>query len=269
MISGATDGSIAFWDITENVETFVQRVSSLNIEKYFDCQKRPRTGRGSQGGRQWRSLNSSMSKKRYSGKSVTKKTEDPANSDVLHSTCGNSPELNEIDISKNCSQAEQNVLLESETSRTDSLPEICEIHPIRVISNVHQSGVNCLHLSGMDCQGSDNCFLFNIVSGGDDQALNCLQIKLTQASTDVDSKILTPETTKKSTIQSNIIEKAAYDNCQNQIRSYNIRIFNNHRIASAHSSAIKGQIMITLLKFFQTLKCLVLIRNSKVIKDVH
>ncbi|XVF80749.1 hypothetical protein PTKIN_Ptkin15bG0100100 [Pterospermum kingtungense] len=157
VISGATDGSIAFWDITENVEMFVQRVSSLNIEKFIDCQKRPRTGRGSQGGRQWRSLNSSMSKKRF---------------------------------------------------------------------------------EGVDCQGSENCFLFTIVSGGDDQALNCLRFKLTPASTHVDA----PETIK-STIH-DIIVKAAYDNCQNQnqnqTQNYHIRFFNNHRINSAHSSAIKG-----------------------------
>ena len=255
MISGATDGSIAFWDITESVETFVQQVSSLNIEKSVDCQKRPRTGRGSQGGRQWRSLNSSMSKRRFGGNSVTRKAGDAANTDLLYATCGTSSELNGLEsISKNCSQAMQNALLESETSRTDPLPEICEIQPIHVINNVHQSGVNCLHLSGMDYQGSENCFLFHIVSGGDDQALHCLRLKLTQSSAGLDTKILTPETIK-STIQSESIEKAVYYKSQNQTQNYHIRFFNHYRIASAHSSAIKGQIMITLLKFFQTLKC--------------
>lgn len=254
MISGATDGSISFWDITESVETFVQRVSSLNIEKFIDCQKRPRTGRGSQGGRQWRSLNNSMSKKRFGGNSVTRKPGDAANSDLLYATCGTSSELNDLESSsKNCSQAMHNAL-QLETSRIDSSPEICEIQPIHVMSNVHQSGVNCLHLSGMDYQGSENCFLFNIVSGGDDQALHCLRFKLTQSSMDLGAKILTTETIK-STIQSESIEKTVYCNSQNQTQNYHIRFFNHHRIATAHSSAIKGQIVITLLKFFQTLKC--------------
>ncbi|XVE77500.1 hypothetical protein DITRI_Ditri13aG0067600 [Diplodiscus trichospermus] len=229
VISGATDGSIAFWDITESVETFVQRVSSLNIEKFIDCQKRPRTGRGSQGGRQWRSLNSSMSKGRFSGNSVTKKAGDAANRDFL--SCGISSESNDTDISKNCSQAIHNSLLELETSRTDSLPEICQIQPIHVMNNVHQSGVNCLHLSGMDCQGSENGFLFGIVSGGDDQALNCFQLKLIQSSTDLGSKVMTPENIE-STIQPKSIE--------NQTQNYQIRFFNHYRIASAHGSAIKG-----------------------------
>ncbi|XWS76708.1 hypothetical protein CRYUN_Cryun01aG0201000 [Craigia yunnanensis] len=239
VIGGATDGSIAFWDITESAEAFVQRVSSLNIEKSIDCQKRPRTGRGSQGGRQWRSLNSSMSKRRFGGNSVTRKSGDAANNDLLYAS-GTSSELNDLEsISKNCSQAMHNTLLESETSRTDPLPEICEIQPIHVINNVHQSGVNCLHLSGMEYQGSENCFLFHIVSGGDDQALHCLQFKLTQSSAGLDSKILTPETIK-STIQSENIEKAVYYNGQNQTQNYHIRFFNHYRIASAHSSAIKG-----------------------------
>ncbi|WRX08182.1 WD40 repeat - like 5 [Theobroma cacao] len=239
VISGATDGSISFWDITESVETFVQQVSSLNIEKFIDCQKRPRTGRGSQGGRQWRSLNNSMSKKRFGGNSVTRKPGDAANSDLLYATCGTSSELNDLESSsKNCSQAMHNAL-QLETSRIDSSPEICEIQPIHVMSNVHQSGVNCLHLSGMDYQGSENCFLFNIVSGGDDQALHCLRFKLTQSSMDLGAKILTTETIK-STIQSESIEKTVYCNSQNQTQNYHIRFFNHHRIATAHSSAIKG-----------------------------
>ncbi|MBA0620750.1 hypothetical protein Godav_006435 [Gossypium davidsonii] len=207
VITGATDGSIAFWDITESVETFVQRVSSLNIEKFIDCQKRPRTGRGSQGGRQWRSLNSSMSKRRLGGDSVTRKAGDVDNSDS-NITPDTSSELNDLQKrSKNCSQAEHDTLLEPETSRTDSLTEICEIQPIHVMNNVHQSGVNCLHVSG-DFQGSENCYLLNIVSGGDDQAVHCLQLKLTLSSTELDAKVVTSETIR-STIQSESIENIA------------------------------------------------------------
>ncbi|KAA3462396.1 putative WD repeat-containing protein isoform X1 [Gossypium australe] len=237
VISGATDGSIAFWDITESVETFVQRVSSLNIEKFIDCQKRPRTGRGSQGGRQWRSLNSSMSKRRFGGDSVTRKAGDVDNSDS-NITPDTSSELNDLQKrSKNCSQAEHDTLLEPETSRTDSLAEICEIQPIRVMNNVHQSGVNCLHVSG-DFQGSENYYLLNIVSGGDDQAVHCLQLKLTLSLTELDAKVVTSETIR-STIQSESIENIVDCNNKNQAPNH-IRFLNQYRIPSAHSSAIKG-----------------------------
>lgn len=237
VISGATDGSIAFWDITECVETFVQRASSLNIEKFIDCQKRPRTGRGSQGGRQWRSLSSSMSKRRFGGDSVTRKAGDVDNSDS-NITRDTSSELNDLQKrSKNCSQAEHDTLLEPETSRTDSLAEICEIQPIHVMNNVHQSGVNCLHVS-RDFQGSENCYLLNIVSGGDDQAVHCLQLKLTLSSTELDAKVVTSETIR-STIQSERIENIVDCNSKNQAPNH-IRFFNQHRIPSAHSSAIKG-----------------------------
>ncbi|KAH1073865.1 hypothetical protein J1N35_026193 [Gossypium stocksii] len=237
VISGATDGSIAFWDITESVKTFVQRVSSLNIEKFIDCQKRPRTGRGSQGGRQWRSLNSSMSKRRFGGDSVTRKAGDVDNSDS-NITPDTSSELNDLQKrSKNCSQAKHDTLLEPETSRTDSLAEICEIQPIRVMNNVHQSGVNCLHVSG-DFQGSENCYLLNIVSGGDDQAVHCLQLKLTLSSTELDAKVVTSETIR-STIQSESIENIVDCNNKNQAPNH-IRFLNQYRIPSAHSSAIKG-----------------------------
>ncbi|KAB1999131.1 hypothetical protein ES319_D12G139500v1 [Gossypium barbadense] len=237
VITGATDGSITFWDITESVETFVQRVSSLNIEKFIDCQKRPRTGRGSQGGRQWRSLNSSMSKRRLGGDSVTRKAGDVDNSDS-NITPDTSSELNDLQKrSKNCSQAEHDTLLEPETSRTDSLTEICEIQPIHVMNNVHKSGVNCLHVSG-DFQGSENCYLLNIVSGGDDQAVHCLQLKLTLSSTELDAKVVTSETIR-STIQSESIESIV--DCSNKNQAPNhIRFLNQYRIPSAHSSAIKA-----------------------------
>ncbi|MBA0656195.1 hypothetical protein Goklo_008575 [Gossypium klotzschianum] len=252
VITGATDGSIAFWDITESVETFVQRVSSLNIEKFIDCQKRPRTGRGSQGGRQWRSLNSSMSKRRLGGDSVTRKAGDVDNSDS-NITPDTSSELNDLQKrSKNCSQAEHDTLLEPETSRTDSLTEICEIQPIHVMNNVHQSGVNCLHVSG-DFQGSENCYLLNIVSGGDDQAVHCLQLKLTLSSTELDAKVVTSETIR-STIQSESIENIV--DCSNKNQAPNhIRFLNQYRIPSAHSSAIKDGTWVFSTGLDQRIRC--------------
>ena len=60
VLSGSTDGSITFWDRTESVENFVRYVSNSKVDKHIDCQKRPRTGRGSQGGRWWKALGSGV-----------------------------------------------------------------------------------------------------------------------------------------------------------------------------------------------------------------
>ncbi|GMI98920.1 hypothetical protein like AT4G01860 [Hibiscus trionum] len=108
---------------------------------------------------------------------------------------------------------------------------------MHVMNHVHQSGVNCLHLSG-DFRGPESCFLFNIVSGGDDQALHHLQLRLAHSSAELDTKLLTSETIRSS-IQSESIDKIVYYNNRNQTRNYHIRFFNQHRISSAHSSAIK------------------------------
>ncbi|GLT50571.1 hypothetical protein SLA2020_240490 [Shorea laevis] len=237
VISGATDGSIAFWDITKSVEAFFQWTSILHAEKFIDCQKRPRTGRGSQGGRQWKSLNRIVSEKGFGGNSATKKAGDEDDSKLLHATCGISTKLLDQESSMtDCPQAANGALIGMEN--INSSPEICEVRPIHVMKNVHQSGVNCLHVSEMDCQSSGYDFLFNVVSGGDDQALHCLRFCLSLLSRDLDSQIWYPERTK-STIETENTQKFTHYS-QNQTHSYQIVFFNHHRITSAHSSAVKG-----------------------------
>lgn len=165
VISGSTDGSMAFWDLTQSVEAFIQQLSTLHIENYIDPQKRPRTGRGSQGGRWWKSLRRNVSKQTPAGDSVV----DPENGTL--------------------------------EDRNDDLScEICEIRPVHVLTNVHQSGINCLHVSE-DCQSSG--FVYKVISGGDDQALHYLGFDL-------------------------------------QSEDYRIRFLYQERVASAHSSAVKG-----------------------------
>lgn len=56
IISGATDGSITFWDLTQSINSFMQLVAEIQPQTLIDCQTRPKTGRGSCGGRKWRSL---------------------------------------------------------------------------------------------------------------------------------------------------------------------------------------------------------------------
>ncbi|TQE01350.1 hypothetical protein C1H46_013030 [Malus baccata] len=67
----------------------------------------------------------------------------------------------------------------SEVNAYDSSSDIYEISPLAVFENIHQSGVNSLHVSGVEgCRSPEIGFLYNLISGGDDQALSCLTFEL-------------------------------------------------------------------------------------------
>ena len=287
MISGATDGSIAFWDLTGSIEAFMQRVSTLHVEKFIDCQKRPRTGRGSQGGRWWRSLSSSLSKRRVGSGLVTTKGGDGTNLNKLnHVASGTELLINDSESSAvACSQATTSLQLEvntddsssetceirplrvlnnvhhdsessapacsqataslqSEVNRDDSSSEIYEIRPLHVLNNVHLSGVNCLHVSDIkDCQSSLGGFLFNIISGGDDQALNYLRFELFLLATVTDDEFVTPDI--RNSISGPEITRPFVTYGENQNKNYAIKFLYHEKIASAHSSAVKGKTTIS------------------------
>lgn len=193
VIGGSTEGSITFWDLTESVEAFMGQLSTLQLQKSIEYHKRPRTGRGSQGGRWWRLLGSTLTNKQ-----------------VVNSVS-----------TESCSRA-----VNMETY--DSLSEVFVLRPLLVLSNIHQSGVNCLHVSDFkERQSFGHGFLYNLLSGGDDQAIHCLTFDLSVLPTSLDS----------------ILEKTPeMENCIFNFRkqNYGIRILYHDRIASAHSSAIKG-----------------------------
>ncbi|KAL5859325.1 hypothetical protein ACOSQ4_000621 [Xanthoceras sorbifolium] len=236
VISGATDGSIAFWDLTESVEAFMRQLSTLYLEKLIDCQKRPRTGRGSQGGRWWRTLSNARPKKKLDRNSATLNNEEGADCNTPnHTSCGLSTIPNDKDSST--VQPIHNAC-EPESNTIDFASEICEIQPMHVLKNVHQSGVNCLHVSEiMNCQNTDYGHQFYVVSGGDDQAIHCYGFDLALLS-GLDSKILTPAVNKSVTESENVKNLINYGPQQSQY--FRIRLFNHYGVTSAHSSAIKG-----------------------------
>ena len=237
-VSGSTDGSIAFWDLTDSVEAFMQWVSVCNVEKFFDCQKRPRSGRGSQGGRWWRSLSSGLSKKRQHGGVVSSKAKDETNGvSSLPNGSGDSEMV--------CSQTMQTGSPESEIQTDNSSVEICEIQPLRLLQNIHQSGVNCLHVSEMKGgQNTDSCHVYSVVSGGDDQALRHLTVELSLKSINSDNGIVTPDTR-------HLVPEPGYEkdiDFQSWSKNYGIRFLNYEKISSAHSSSVKGKVNKTPLK---------------------
>lgn len=230
VISGATDGSITFWDLTESAEAFVRQVSSFHVEKFIDCQKRPRTGRGSQGGRRRRTL-SITKKKKTSNNLETSKAREEANDVTTKSN----------DMDESSVQAIHTASHEPESNTVDYATEMHEMQPMHVFRNVHQSGVNCLHVSvTKECPSTENGFQFYVVSGGDDQAIQCLRIEVLQLSNFRNSGIvksdvidLVPESTKAK----NLIYLGQKIN-----QDFAVRLFNHSSVSSAHSSAIKGKI---------------------------
>ncbi|KAF3567130.1 hypothetical protein DY000_02010826 [Brassica cretica] len=227
LISGATDGSIAFWDVTTSVEAFVKQVSSLHIEKFIDCQKRPRTGRGSQGGRKWKLLGAKRTQDSSSNSVSESAEEDPATS-LEDPANGVVPQENDTNES------------------ADSLPDTSEIKPSHVVKNAHQSGVNCLHVSRSSSSPSHgNGLMFNVISGGDDQALHCLSFN-----------ILSNSPANKS-----------------EAPSYSIRLTDRGGVASAHSSAIKGVWMDVKWIFStgldQRVRCWCLDKDGKLVEHAH
>lgn len=190
VISGSTDGSIAFWDLTETVETFMRKVSILQKEDCSNLQRRPRTGRGSQGGRRWRSLD------------VSKEKAAADNSHVL-----------DDDIQDQTSSNLGTLMAKGPSQEIDIM-----IWPLHVVNNVHQSGVNCLHVSygGRDdpYNGCESCI---VISGGDDQALHCFCF-------DVMGPAL----------------QHCSDSEMHEENKYQIVISHADKVGSAHSSAVKG-----------------------------
>ncbi|KAK7397007.1 hypothetical protein VNO78_18171 [Psophocarpus tetragonolobus] len=237
VISGSTDGSVAFWDLTDNVEAFMQRVSVCNVEKNFDCQKRPRTGRGSQGGRRWRSLSRDMSKKRQGSKVVNLKAEYNTKS-ISPDTLGTSYMPSDSEDSKMVSSYCTHTPPPELESKTDnSSVEICEIQPLCLLQNIHQSGVNCLHVSEIKGeQNNDVCHMYNIVSGGDDQALHHLVVELSPKSINPSDGILNSDITHFVSLPE--YGKDTY--LPSRSKNCKIRFLNYEKLPSAHSSSVKG-----------------------------
>lgn len=228
VISGCTNGTIAFWDLSETVEDFVCQVSSLHLENSIDFQKRPRTGRGSQGGRWRRSI--ARAKKAAAGSTAL-------DSQAIQEDNGPLATASSSVNSTNDAESHVGTLIASSTEAEASdnpMPKAQEISPLCVLMvhplcvlRVHQSGVNCLHVSeNRDSQSSHNEVLYDFVSGGDDQALTLIKFNVAPTSTiSMDSDF------------ERLRNNSAL--CQNQ--TVTIRFLYQKRVASAHSSAVKGK----------------------------
>lgn len=237
IISGSTDGSIAFWDLTDHVDKFMQQLSALQIGKGLDSQKRPRTGRGSQGGRQWRFLGSQVSNKTTSDEQLSEvpfSREKPDNG-FCATVTGTGKNVQHHAL-QGISRSVENTHVFSPDTPTRIKEVLQKACPLHIFKDVHQSGVNCLHVSDIDGpEVSDRKFTFYILSGGDDQSLNCLSLDFSPTSMRQSSENSTLEQNSTSTSQN-----IGGDVHNYQVGNHHIKFMLHDNITSAHSSAVKG-----------------------------
>lgn len=212
VLSGSTTGSIAVWDLTDIVSDFIFKISAHNPGEDIVAQRRPRTGRGSQGGRRWR-----FSKKQEGFPEATVHKSGSENINICNSSSGRMPlhsvgeetilntgfngsenNFSEEQEDKHTRKTEFEAVRESKNnflngfsgpsinldtgSSNEMIPmvrmhtEIRKAYPLHVFYSAHQSGVNCLYISNLNSDGSlkaENLdSLYCVVSGGDDQALH-------------------------------------------------------------------------------------------------
>ncbi|KQK24040.1 uncharacterized protein LOC100829848 [Brachypodium distachyon] len=207
IVSGSTDGNITFWDLTDTIHSFMQLVSETQPHMVIDCQKRPKTGRGSQGGRRrWRSLSNNSLKK-------GNKQAFPPGGNNLNTSCAAAESSHET------FGAEENEAINTENTLLSSTQscDIPEVQPTRIFSGVHQSGVNCLHVSEIECPSSTPGMSYCIISGGDDQAVQCSVFRL-------------------GSLQDRSMNATSLNSPDNN----SLKILCQHTVPSAHSSAVKG-----------------------------
>lgn len=180
IVSGATDGSIAVWDITNLVIIFTKKMSSgvASLSSSAGTQLRPRTGRGSQGGRRFRSA------KQREPKGMKKVDK---NATVVEGAVDIVSSKNDVNVKENeetTDSAEANindnieaaVQVEDVSEATGSLPyQSSVLLPLHTFAAAHQSGVNCL--SAAEVAGKRDSEVV-VVSGGDDQRIHVLRFEI-------------------------------------------------------------------------------------------
>ncbi|KAG0472116.1 hypothetical protein HPP92_016662 [Vanilla planifolia] len=274
VIGGSTDGSISFWDLTETVENFVRLVLEYQSHLLIDLQRRPQTGRGSQGGRWWRYLTNLRSEKEMRSASRSKFCN---GSEISESSENSSPESSCMQKNNHSSDSESSSL----HNQRNVSPFLVrrEVLPLLVLSSVHQSGANCLHVSEMrgPLLGKSGP-IFCVVSGGDDQALHILAFHFdvpvensglsSDYGTDLSNAIQDVALSQPS--GSSWIKRCSFSNVGNDHR---LRILKRQTICSAHSSSVKGiwtdGIWVFSVGLDQRIRCWKIQPNGELFERAH
>lgn len=158
----------------------MQLVFDHQVQLLIDCQRRPRTGRGSQGGRWWRHLiNKPSDKKMRDSTSENKLGNDTysvsSENIAPDSLYGQETHLVSVQIGSHHTRTS-----DFSSPDTHSMMSLAsqELLPLLVLSSVHQSGVNCLNVSEMNDSNGKLGQVYCVVSGGDDQAVRYISFQV-------------------------------------------------------------------------------------------
>lgn len=190
----------------------MQSTSELQLDKLAAGQRRPRTGRGSQGGRWWRSIDHHNPKR---GEDETKVAE----------SIGTAALEERGDLGRVQARPE------TADGGLSAMADKCELQPLHVLVSVHQSGVNCLCVSSANQHNEESAFC--VLSGGDDQALSCLFIGLA-------SEISVAERSVPGAHEGDS-EPQWMNSCSGPlVNGYTLKVLRSCKVDSAHSAAVKG-----------------------------
>ena len=190
IVSGATDGSIAIWDVTNFIVTITKQISSgtLNLKHSSEAPLRPRTGRGSQGGRRWRSCKQGLQKNRKSRERSLNIAETSVVEDNLEDEDITEPyeghnaregaefttftaNLGGVDVDTKMNLEGEIRSCKGELSDEGGRYEASILYPLHTFTCAHLSGVNCLSVAkAVGGRPSE----YVVVSGGDDQSLHVI-----------------------------------------------------------------------------------------------
>lgn len=246
-ITGSTDGSIAIWDLTDCVENFMRQISGLELENCMEFQKRPRTGRGSQGGRLRRSIDNHIANKKPDN-SILRET-----ANIQFVSDGSTKPGNDMEIHGTSISEQSNVHVPLLVGNQDLFvsgrkksPKTTVLMAVKVLDKIHQSGVNSLCVTDIkDHSLPDSMSSFYVVSGGDDQAINCLRFDLEINTMRENSQNLNGK------IHCTTVPVAMNNSSHHfLIQNHQMHVLHLDKITSAHNSAVKG-----IREFFQVLIC--------------
>ncbi|KAL3689810.1 hypothetical protein R1sor_016119 [Riccia sorocarpa] len=219
VLTGATNGNIALWDLTTTVIKHMNSGEALGVQEAVSSVLRPLTGRGSQGGRRRKTREELKLVKKSEAQLVKKPECEAPKSDSEVSTLTNS--ISTYDSSETQGQ--------DTTAAMEKDPRIPALSLIQEIQGAHQSGVNCMSVARLQ-QAADNSscaeLVYIVISGGDDQAIHLAAVRLVTSpyplSADSEGK------------------RKFEDTLQRTEQFLDLKFLSHRKIPCAHSSAVKG-----------------------------
>ncbi|KAG6556956.1 hypothetical protein Mapa_001372 [Marchantia paleacea] len=190
VLTGATNGNIALWDVTCAVADY-NKSGGLDAQESVVSVSRPLTGRGSQGGRRRQTREELKLAKKSKAKFGKLKGDDP-NENIdscmqVSTSCGVSEFVNDRDTCPptECVRFDTDEQSGAQVHDTllnlENIPRSPVLSFLQEIVAPHQSGVNCMSIarlqnSGEEASGTAD-MVYMVISGGDDQAIHLTTFK--------------------------------------------------------------------------------------------